>query len=338
MKLTIQQVAEHAGVGVGTVSRVLNNHPSVRPETRDRVRASMNELGYVPNPHARRVAGGRSYTVSIVLPVISTDFYLRLLSGLEKTFEAHRYDSALFPLLGRERLERYLTSSTLAYQADGLVIASHNLAELYKDGVLPTKQPVVMVDAVSGQYDSVHLDNRLGGELAGRSLAGFDGTMHVLTVHQSLDEAFSSTVFPERIAGFQAVIETAGRRLAEGSPHTVGFNLDSARTAAREIFTRFKPPYNIFAGADLLALGIMDEAERMDLELGRDLRLVGFDDHPWTPERGLTTLHQPVEAMGATAAELLMDRLNGYAGPPRQVRFEPRLVERASTMAGDQLD
>ena len=298
----------------------------------------MSELGYVPNPHARRVAGGRSYTVSIVLPVISTDFYLRLLSGLEKTFEAHRYDSALFPLLGRERLERYLSSSTLAYQADGLVIASHNLAELYKDGVLPTKQPVVMVDAMSGQYDSVYLDNRLGGEHAGRALAGFSGSMHVFTVHQSLDEALSSTVFPDRVAGFQSVIEAAGRRLAEGSPHTVAFNMDSARATARELFARFKPPINIFAGADLLALGILEEAERAGLEVGRDVRVVGFDDHPWTAERSLTSLHQPVEAMGATAAELLMDRLNGYAGAARHVRFEPRLIERGSTLAMATLD
>jgi LacI family transcriptional regulator len=332
VKLTIQQVAQRAGVGVGTVSRVLNNHPAVRPETRDRIMGVMNEMGYTPNPHARRVAGGKSYTISIILPVISTDFYLRLLSGLERTFEAHRYDSALFPLLGRERLERYLSSSTLAYQADGLVLASHNLADLYQDGHLPTRQPVVMVDASSPHYDSVFMDNRLGGDLAGHTLIGFDGTFHAMTVHQALDEALSSSAFPDRLAGFTGVLESNGRSLAEGHAHVVSFNLDSARAAAREILTHHKPPINIFAAADLLALGVIDEAERMGLEIGRDVRLIGFDDHPWTEARQLTTLHQPIEAMGAAAAELLMDRLNGYDGPPRQVRFEARLIERGSTL------
>jgi LacI family transcriptional regulator len=331
VKLTIQQVAEKAGVGVGTVSRVLNNHPSVRPETRSRVVGVMNEMGYTPNPHARRVAGGKSYTISIILPVISTDFYLRLLSGLESSFEAHRYDSALFPLLGRERLERYLSSSTLAYQADGLVLASHNLADLYKDGQLPTRQPVVMVDASSPHYDSVFMDNRLGGELAAQSLVGFDGTFHAMTVHQALDEALSSSAFPDRLAGFEAVLTANGRVLADGQAQVVSFNLDSARAAARNIFKRFSPPVNIFAAADLLALGVILEAERLGLEVGRDVRLIGFDDHPWTLERGLTTLHQPIEAMGAAAAELLMERLNGFNGPPRQVRFEASLIERGST-------
>jgi LacI family transcriptional regulator len=338
VKQTIQQVAKQAGVGVGTVSRVLNNHPAVRPETRDRILAVMTEMGYTPNPHARRVAGGKSYTISIILPVISTDFYLRLLSGLEQTFEAHRYDSALFPLLGRERLERYLSSSTLAYQADGLVLVSHNLAELYKDGHLPTRQPVVMVDASSPHYDSVFLDNRLGGTLAARTLIGFEGSFHAMTVHQSLDDALSSSAFPERLTGFTSVLEAHGQTLAEGHAHVISFNLDSARAAAREILTRYKPPINIFAAADLLALGVMDEAERLGLEIGRDVRVIGFDDHPWTEARQLTTLHQPIEAMGAAAAELLMERLNGFDGPPRQVRFEARLIERGSTSVKSNLD
>jgi LacI family transcriptional regulator len=260
MKLTIQEVAEKAGVGVGTVSRVLNNHKSVRPETRARVQSAMNELGFVPNPHARRVAGGKSYTVSIILQVIGTEFYLRLLSGLEKTLETHRYDSALFPLIGRERLERYLNSSTLAYQSDGIVMATHNLGELYPDGKLPTRQPVVIVDGQNPNYDSVFLDNRFGGELAARALAGLNGEMYAISVHQDIDEVFAKTVFDERIEGFKAGLEAAGRPLPESHVSTVSFNLDNARSAAREILEHATAPVNIFATADLVALGVLEEA------------------------------------------------------------------------------
>jgi LacI family transcriptional regulator len=335
MKLTIQEVAEKAGVGVGTVSRVLNNHKSVRPETRARVQSAMNELGFVPNPHARRVAGGKSYTVSIILQVIGTEFYLRLLSGLEKTLETHRYDSALFPLIGRERLERYLNSSTLAYQSDGIVMATHNLGELYPDGKLPTRQPVVIVDGQNPNYDSVFLDNRFGGELAARALAGLNGEMYAISVHQDIDEVFAKTVFDERIEGFKAGLEAAGRPLPESHVSTVSFNLDNARSAAREILEHATAPVNIFATADLVALGVLEEAARLNLVVGRDVRVIGFDDHPWSADRGLTSVHQPVEAMGAAAAELLVDRLSGYEGAPRKVRFEPRLVERASTLHSD---
>ena len=331
MKLTIQEVAEKAGVGVGTVSRVLNNHKSVRPETRQRVQAAMNEMGFVPNPHARRVAGGKSYTVSIILQVIGTEFYLRLLSGLEKTLETHRYDSALFPLIGRERLERYLNSSTLAYQSDGIVMVTHNLGELYPDGKLPTRQAVVIVDGINPNYDSVYLDNRFGGELAGKAFANLVGEIYAISVHQDIDEVFAKTVFDERIEGFKAALEEANRPLLEAHVSTVSFNLDNARSAAREILENATIPVNIFAAADLVALGVLEEAARLNLEIGRDVCVIGFDDHPWATDRGLSSVHQPVEAMGAAAAELLVDRLSGFDGAPRKVRFEPRLVERAST-------
>jgi LacI family transcriptional regulator len=339
MKLTIQEVANKAGVGVGTVSRVLNNHKSVRPETRERVTIAMQELGFIPNPHARRVAGGRSYSVSIILQVIGTEFYIRLLSGLEKTLETHRYDSALFPLLGRERLERYLNSSTLAYQSDGIVMASHNLGDLYPDGKLPTRQPVVIVDGYSQHYDSVFLDNQLGGELAAKALAALDGEIYAISVHQDLDEVFKSTVFQDRMRGFKDAFETLNRPVADTKIQTITFDLISARIAAQQIFeTATSFPINIFAAADLLALAVLDEAKTRNLEIGKDVRVIGFDDHPWAQERGLTTLHQPVEAMGATAAELLIERLSGYNGVPRKVRFEPRLIERRSTMQEDNPD
>ncbi len=338
MKLTIQEVADKAGVGVGTVSRVLNNHKSVRPETRERVSSAMQELGFIPNPHARRVAGGKSYSVSIILQVVGTEFYIRLLSGLEKTLETHRYDSALFPLIGRERLERYLNSSTLAYQSDGIVMASHNLGDLYPDGKLPTRQPVVIVDGSSPHYDSIFLDNELGGELAANALAALNGDIYAISVHQDLDEVFKNTVFQDRMRGFKRALETAKRPIPDQNIQTITFDLNNARTAAQRILETATFPVNIFAAADLVALAVMDEATARNLEIGRDVRIIGFDDHPWAKARGLTTLHQPVEAMGATAAELLIERLSGYEGIPRQVRFEPRLIERKSTMHQEETD
>jgi LacI family transcriptional regulator len=336
-KITIQDVAERAGVGVGTVSRVLNNHPSVRPATRARIMGAMDELGYTPNPHARRVAGGRSYTVSVTLPAVSTEFYVRLLDGIERALAAHRYDSALFPILSRERLTRYLSSNTLPYQADGLVLATHNLTELFAERKLPGGQPVVLVDVYSPDHDSAHLNNYLGGELAARHLAAFPGPIFALEVYQGLDEVFSSTVFAERLAGFRETLLALGRPFAADQALQISFSPDDARLAARQIIARagkLAPgeSLNIFAGADLLALAVLEEAERAGLCPGENLRLVGFDDHSWAAQRGLTTLHQPIEAMGAAAAELLIDRIEGFSGPARSVRFEPHLLARRSTL------
>ena len=202
-KPTIHDVAAKAGVGLGTVSRVLNDHPAVRPETRARVLRAMEELGYAPNPHARRIAGGRSYTVSVLLPFVATEFYRRLVEGIEGVLLEQRYDLALFPILSLARLKRYLENTTLAYLTDGLILASYDLTERFEEGRLPTERPVVLVDAQNPRYDSVYLDNRLGGRLAGAYLARFPGPIFAIAVEEEPDRAFRRTVFAERMAGFQ---------------------------------------------------------------------------------------------------------------------------------------
>ncbi|AEB12306.1 LacI family DNA-binding transcriptional regulator [Marinithermus hydrothermalis] len=330
-KITIHEVAKHAGVGIGTVSRVINNHPSVRPETRARVLAAMEALGYTPNPHARRIAGGRSYTVSVMLPFIATEFYTRLVEGIERVLSEQRYDLALFPILTKRRLERFLTSHTLAYQTDGLIVASYNLAELFPGGHLPTDRPVVFVDAQSPRHDSVYLDNRLGGRIAAEYLMRFPGGLYAIGVEEELDQAFKNTGFAERIQGFQETLAQHNRPLPPRHVFKTRFSAEGGRLALQHFLRQGSPPFNIFATADLVALGVIEEAQRLKLNIGQDVRVLGFDGQPWTEAKGISTLMQPVEAMGERAATLLLERMEGHKGRPRSVRFEPILIERTST-------
>lgn len=329
-KPTILEVARRAGVGLGTVSRVLNNHPAIRPETRARVLQAMEELGYTPNPHARRIAGGRSYTVALLLPFVGTEFYKRLLEGIETVLLEKRYDLAIFPILSRARLERYLKNGSLAYQADGLLLASYDLAEHF-GGRLPTDRPAVFVDARNERYDSVYLDNRLGGRIAGEYLIRFPGPIFAIRIEEETDHAFQKTTFRERLLGFKEALEAARRPFSEGQIYTTRLSAEGGRLALRHFLEGASPPLNLFAGADQVALGVLEEAKRLGLTVGRDVRVLGFDGHPWTEEIELSTLSQPVEAMGVRAATLLLERMEGYQGPPRQIRFEPLLIERAST-------
>lgn len=332
-KPTIHEVAHLAKVGIGTVSRVLNNHPSVRPETRSRVLASMQQLGYSPNPHARRVAGGKSYTVSLILPVASTEFYNRLLEGIEQVLLEERYEIALFPILSMRRLERYLESQSLAYQADGLVVSSQGLMHLLPDHRFPTERPVVLADAYSSDYDSVFTDNKLGGYLAAQHLSGFVGEVFAITIEEELDKAFGYSVSTDRLAGFRQGLAEKKRSLQADHVFTTRFSAEGGQLALRQFLQHAKPPLNIFAGADLLALGVLEEAERQGLEVGSDIRVLGYDGQPWTEAKGLSTLVQPVEEMGAQAARMLLERIQGLRSAPRTMRFEPKLVERKSTRA-----
>ena len=330
-KPTIQDVARRAGVGVGTVSRVLNNHAAVRASTRDTVLGAIAELNYTPNPHARRIAGGKSYTISVLLPVVTTEFYVRLLDGLEHAFQEARYDVAIFPLLDRSRLERYLGSHTLAYQADGLVMATYNLTQLFQTGtgIRPYSGPSVLVDAYAEGVDCAYMDNLLGGQLAGDYASQLGGHLYAVWVETELDQLFNTRVFDDRRSGFLRAVGAAGQRVI--GEYTSSFDSLAARTVAAQLLDEAVLPATIFASADLLAGALLDEAQVRGLRVGSELKVIGFDDQPWAQGRGLTTLHQPVEAMGYEAAQLLLARLSGQEGPPRARRFEPRLIVRATS-------
>ncbi|WP_291428683.1 LacI family DNA-binding transcriptional regulator [Deinococcus sp.] len=331
-KPTIQDVARQAGVGVGTVSRVLNNHVAVKGATRETVLKAIADLEYTPNPHARRIAGGKSYTISVLLPVLTTEFYVRLLDGLESAFQEARYDVAIFPLLDRSRLERYLGSHTLAYQADGLVMATYNLTQMFHERRLRTQQPTVLVDAYSDTVDSSFMDNVSGGRLAGEYAVGLPGHLYAVWVETELDHLFTTRVFEDRRSGFLGVAQSAGRTVRR--EFTSSFDSLAARNTAVTLLDDAQAaglPCTVFASADMLAGALLDEVNLRGLTAGRDVHVIGFDDQPWAAERGLTTLHQPVESMGYEAAHLLLSRLSGFNGPPRARRFEPRLIVRAST-------
>lgn len=330
-KPTIHEVAHLAKVGIGTVSRVLNNHPSVRPETRSRVMSAMENLGYSPNPHARRVAGGRSYTVSLVLPVVSTEFYIRMLEGIEQVLSDERYEIALFPILTPSRLSRYLESQSMAFQTDGLLVSSQGLAHILASQKSQTDRPVVMVDAYSLRYDSAFVDNRVGGRMAAKYLGQFPGNHFMIRVEDELDKAMGHTVWDDRVAGFLEGMNELGKPVPAEQRYVSGFSAEGGQLAMQHFYRSAKPPFNIFAGADLLAQGVLDEAQRLGLEVGQDIRVLGYDGQPWTQAKGLSTLAQPIEKMGAEAARMLLERIRGYRGAARSVRFEPTLLERQST-------
>ncbi|MFC3831816.1 MULTISPECIES: LacI family DNA-binding transcriptional regulator [Deinococcus] len=332
-KPTIQDVARQAGVGVGTVSRVLNNHAAVKGATRETVLRAIADLDYTPNPHARRIAGGKSYTISVLLPVLTTEFYARLMDGLESAFQEARYDVAIFPLLDRSRLERYLGSHTLAYQADGLVMATYNLTQMFHERRLRTQQPTVLVDAHADNVDCSYMDNVVGGRLAGEYATSLPGPLYAIWVETELDQLFTTRVFEDRRAGFLGALSTAGRPVQ--AEFTSSFDTLAARNTASSLLDDAQAtpdglPCTVFASADLLAGALLDEVSARGLVPGRDVRIIGFDDQPWAAARGLTTLHQPVESMGYEAAQLLLTRLSGFKGPARARRFEPRLVIRST--------
>lgn len=330
-KITILDVAKHARVVQSTVSRVLNGYPDVSEETRARVLEAIETLGYKPNRAARVFRTGRTQTVSVILPMIGTDFYTRLINSIDSELAHHDYDAALFPLFSQRRLERYRDPDALPYHADGLLISSLNPANLFPEGVIPADLPTVLIDIHHPKHDTVTVDNVKGGYLAGRHLVERPAETFAIMIEEQFDTPFASGVFRDRFNGFKQALHEAGRPLPSENVITVEFSWDGGRIAIREILNRYQGPTNIFASCDLLAQGVMDELSHSEVTMGEEIRLVGFDDQPWTESYGLSTVQQPIEAMGASAVNLLLKRMSDRKHEPIHQVFAPRLVVRQSS-------
>ena len=328
---TIQDVARRADVKVSTVSRVLNGYPDVAKATRARVLETIEQLNYVPSRTARSFRTGRTQAVSIMLPMIGTEFYNRLIAAVDKALAEHDYDAALFPMLNEKRLERYLRPNALPYQTDGMLFASLNPDWLFPQAEVPSPLPVVLIDAYHAAYDTVTIDNFGGAYEATRHLLERPAETFAIMVEERYDTPFSSGVFFERLKGFKQALTDAGLPIQEENVVTVEFDRDNSKQALSAILTRTSKPVNIFASCDLLARGILDELNQRGLALGHDVRLVGFDDQPWAEAVGLTTIKQPIEELGATAVEFLLQRLNQREQEVRHRELKTQLITRYST-------
>lgn len=333
-KVTILDVAKKAGVVPSTVSRVLNGYPDVSEETRTRVLEAIGVLGYKPNRAARVFRTGRTQTVSVILPMVATDFYNRLINSIDAELAKHDYDAALFPLLSQRRLERYRDPGALPYHADGLLISSLNPDYLFVGGIIPGELPTVLIDIFHPKYDTITVDNLKGGYLAGQHLAARPAETFVIMIEERFNTPFASGVFRDRLIGFKQALHDAGQDLPDENVITVEFSWDGGRIATRQIIERHRGPLNIFATCDLLARGALDELSQHGLSIGKDVRLIGFDDQPWAEGYGLSTVRQPVEAMGAAAVDILFRRMNQPASELIHQVFEPKLVVRKSTGGG----
>lgn len=327
---TIQDVANHANVVPSTVSKVLNDYKGVSQRTRERVLSAVRELNYRPNRAARSFRTGTTQTASVFIPQIGSDFFDRLITAIDEELAAHDYDAALFPLLNERRLERYRSPDALPYQADGVIMASLNPDWLFPNAKLPVMLPAVLVDAYHADYDTVTVDNAGGAYAATRHLLEQPGELFMVTLPTGRN-TFASGVFIERLKGFKRALNDASKRFNKANILEVEFTTEGGRGALRDILKSNDGPINIFASCDLLAKGILEEAQSKSLAIGADLRVVGFDDQPWAEALNLSTVRQGVEELGHEAVRLLHARLKDPSRDIIHEEFKPELIVRGSS-------
>lgn len=329
--MTIADVAAHAGVGAGTVSRVLNNSPRVSPTTRARVLAAIEALDYRPNPLAQGLSRGRCQTLGVVVPFFTHASAIERLRGVVAALDGSRYDLVLFNVESPVHRDEHLATLTRRDRADGLIVMSLPPPPASIERIVRAGVPIVLVDARAPGVPTVVTDDVEGGRLATRYLVEL-GHERIAFIGDDHDNPLGFVAGREREQGYRETMAAAGLAVPDGyvghAPHVRG----AAREVAARILDRPDRPTAVFASSDSQALGVLEAARAAGLAVPEDLSVVGFDDIEVSGYAGLTTVRQPLYESGRLAARLLLDVLEGRAEPePREHRLELELVERTTT-------
>lgn len=326
---TIRDVARQAGVGLGTVSRVLNNSPLVNPATRQRVLAVIADLNYTPSQIARGLSLGRTLTIATIAPFFTRPSVVERLRGIEAVLADSIYDMVVFNV---ETVERRTTClRTVPARADGVLVISLPPRPDEVAALVAGPTPVVLIDGAAPGLASVQIDDVAGGELATKFLIT-QGHSRIGFVGDSLEEMaeFNFTSSRERFAGYGRCLTAHGLARNPAYERHGHHCREEARALARELLLLPEPPTAIFAASDTQALGVLEAARDLGREVPAELSVVGFDDVELAEHLGLTTVRQPLYASGARGVELLLARVDG-AGVATSECLPLELVVRSTT-------
>jgi LacI family transcriptional regulator len=329
--VTITDVAARAGVGAGTVSRVLNDSPRVSAATRARVLAAIDALQYRPSPLARALSRGRAHTMGVVVPFFTHASAVERLRGVVDQLHGSRYDVVLFNVESPLHRDEHFANLLYRDRADGLLVVSLPpppvaLARLRASGV-----PIVLVDSRGEGVPAVVTDDVEGGRMATGHLVGL-GHERVAFIGDAPNNVFGFTSSARREQGYRRTLADAGirfeRRYVRHGPHerAVGRRLATQLLALRD------RPTAIFASSDVLATGVLEAAREAKLSVPGDLSVVGFDDIEISGYAGLTTVRQPLFESGRLGASILLALLQDDDPPPAVEHVLPlELVARSTT-------
>ncbi|MBT2500142.1 LacI family DNA-binding transcriptional regulator [Agromyces sp. ISL-38] len=332
---SIRDVAQHAGVSVGTVSNVLNRPGEVSAESMQRVHRAIEDLGYVRNDAARKLRAGTSSTVGFVVLDGQNPFFGDVVRGAEDEASSH----GIAVLYGntdedvaRERLYLDLFEEQ---QVRGVLISPYSDINPRLERLRTRGIPAVLVDRFSGdgRFSSVSVDSVVGGRMAAEHLIE-TGRRRIAFV----GGPFEIRQVTDRLAGARVAVENSTEPVDIDVVATAALTVAEGAAAGARIISRPRRewPDAIFAANDLLALGLL-QALIVDgrMLVPEDIALIGFDDIAFASAAAvpLSSMRQPSGMIGRTALRILLEETSDPTLIPRQTVFLPQLVVRRSTAA-----
>lgn len=332
MNPTIKDIAARAGISYATVSRALNGKYGVSQETRDKVTALADEMGYRPNAIAQGLVNRATMTVGLIIPDITSPFFPRVALGIEDRLLKSGYSVFLCNTNWDPQREKDYLNNLVQKQVDGIIISSIARHASDIESLIPSSMPVVYVSSYpeGTERSYVLIDNVKGADMA---------VSHLLSRKRrkiafiGSEQDFIS--LDDRIKGYKKALKRAGIGLSEDLVVLDKFQEQSGYKIIRDLMENGKAPDGVFAENDLIAMGVIQGVQDSGFRVPEDVAVIGFDDIPIASHRDiqLSTIHQPKFRIGTYAAEMLLHQLAQEPSDRKVERMtlQPELIVRRST-------
>jgi DNA-binding LacI/PurR family transcriptional regulator len=333
--VTIRDVAKRAGVGIGTVSRVLNNNPQVSVATRQRVEEAIRDLKFRPNRAARLLPSGTSHlNIGVLLPYLSYHPFVERLRGVQQALDAaEQANLVLYNVSAPDRIDELIDMITSQRNIDGLIVIAVNLTDAHIEALYSANITLVGIyDRALDAMPCISIDNVAGGFLATEYLIRL-GHTRIAYIGDSFPNAWGFPTSEDRFNGYRQALHTHGQALNPDYVRLGEHGENIARQHARELLMLPEPPTAIFAMSDMQAFGALAAARELGCKTPEQISILGFDDLELSQYVGLSTVRQHLRESGFGGVQKLLYLLNDDPQAHQIGLPTPEVIQRVTTAA-----
>lgn len=331
---SITDVAKRAGVAVGTVSHALNSVGYVKAETREKILKAARELNYVPNRAGRILKTRQTRMIMLAIPDTSNEIYFGMIESVQRVLKEHDYSLLLYYTNAIEKEEMKALKMLQECVIDGLILVHFSYSAALLEEIQRCNSPIVLLGMCNHRwagkgllFDTVSIDVSLGI---------YNAVQHLIRAgHRRigyLGGRKNVEVYEQRFAAYKRALEEGGIEYNPAYADWNDWTEGGGYISARRLMMLKDRPTAICASNDLQAIGCVEAAKDMGLQVPGDLALVGMDNINVMRILGMTSLKMQEDLMGEAAATMLMSHLEDEASTMQDQYFRPELVVRDSSM------
>lgn len=324
---TIYDVAESANVSITTVSRFLNSPDKVNPETRARIIAAIDSLGFIPKAEARARAMKQAGRIGVITPFFTAPAFVQRMRGIASALPKEKYELVIYTVDSADHLRSYLSSLPITGYLDGLIIMSLMITDEEAERLNEHEMPAVLIEYPHDKMNCVEIDDLSGGRMATDYLIK-KGHRRIAFLGDTDLPEYTIHPITQRLAGYRQALAKANISVPEEFVRLAPYTQDQTRKVATELLSLPEPPTAIFVATDFQALGVMKIARKLNIKVPEQLAVIGFDDLDMAELSDLTTISQHLDESGRLAVEILLSRINDPTRPVIHSHLPLTLIER----------